>query len=179
MEECTPVRITGIMGNYMGQPQIQIMKMMVIPSTDMERIWWDECSLLKSPEGALGSPWNVSSETIDKWERRERKRKAKEREKGRGGGMDRDRAREESGSSRRTEDRNSRQREREREHARKREPRETSPNKPIPQPKPKQPIKKRIIPVALADLSGYETFGVWFCNPILQSNRCSGVFRFS
>ncbi|TGO70151.1 hypothetical protein BOTNAR_0003g00450 [Botryotinia narcissicola] len=181
ISECKVVRILGIVGSYMHVPQLQIVKMGMVGSTDVERKWWDECRELKDPErGILGREWVVASEEVERWKRRERRRKAREEEK-RGGGRDGRVVKMKAGSgSGRRED--TLRAEEKRELARKkmtnsqprsstntshstsnpkpnshpsRPPHETSPNKPLPRP----PIKKRFIPTILPDLSNYDTFG--------------------
>ncbi|TGO61713.1 hypothetical protein BCON_0025g00400 [Botryotinia convoluta] len=169
------------MGSYMQVPQLQIVKMGIVGSTDVERKWWDECRELKDPErGILGREWVVGKEEMGRWRRREMRRKARE-EENRGGGRNGRAVKMKVGSgsgSRRGED--TERVEEKRELARKkiansqlrpsantsnptytsnpnpsRPPHETSPNKPLPRP----PIKKRFIPTILPDLSNYDTFG--------------------
>ncbi|KAF7907504.1 uncharacterized protein EAF01_005090 [Botrytis porri] len=177
ISECKVVRILGIMGSYMQVPQLQIVKMGIVGSTDVERKWWDECRELKDPErGVLGREWVVGKEEMERWRRRERRRKVREEEK-RGRGRDRDRGvvkmKRDAGRREDTD-----RVEEKRELARKklensqprpsstnststsnshpsRPPHETSPHKPLPRP----PIKKRFIPTTLPDLSNYDTFG--------------------
>ncbi|TGO30943.1 hypothetical protein BPAE_0002g00340 [Botrytis paeoniae] len=179
ISECKVVRILGIMGSYMQVPQLQIVKMGVVGSTDVERKWWDECRGLKDPErGILGREWVVGKEEIERWRRRERRRKMREEEK-RGGGRDgrvvKRKMNVGSGSGRREDTERVEGR---RELARKkiansqprpstntsnstsnpnpsRPPHETSTNKPLSRP----PIKKRFIPTIVPDLSNYDTFG--------------------
>ncbi|TGO19653.1 hypothetical protein BTUL_0003g01080 [Botrytis tulipae] len=151
----------------------------MVGSTDVERKWWDECRELKDPErGILGREWVVGSEEMERWKRRERRRKAREEEKRSGGRHGRVvKSGSGSGSGRREDTQRA---EEKRELARKkmtnsqarpstntshsisistsnpsRPPHETSPNKPLPRP----PIKKRLIPTILPDLSNYDTFG--------------------
>ncbi|KAF5879520.1 uncharacterized protein Bfra_006728 [Botrytis fragariae] len=167
ISECKVVRILGIIGSYMQVPQLQIVKMGIVGSTDVERKWWDECRELKDPErGILGREWVVGREEMERWRRRERRRKAREEEK-RGGRRDGRAVKMKSGSGRRED---TEKVEEKRELARKklansqpfnsnptpsRPPHETSPNKPLLRP----PIKKRFIPTILPDLSNYDTFG--------------------
>ncbi|KAF7957682.1 hypothetical protein EAE96_003254 [Botrytis aclada] len=181
ISECKVVRILGIMGSYMQSPQLQIVKMGVVGSTEVERKWWDECRGLKDPEtGVLGREWVVGREEMERWRRRERRRKMREEVK-RGGGRDGRAAKikvvSDSGGRRREE---TERVEEKRELARKkianfqprpsantshststsnpppsRPPHETSPNKPLPRP----PIRKRFIPTIIPDLSNYDTFG--------------------
>ncbi|KAK6610878.1 hypothetical protein H4I96_02476 [Botrytis cinerea] len=183
ISECKVVRILGIVDSYMQVPQLQIVKMGIVGSTDVERKWWDECRGLKDPEmGILGREWVVGREEMERWKRRERRRKAREEEK-RGGGRDgrvvKMKMKVGSGSRRRED---TERVEEERELARKkiinsqprsstinsnptstttsnpnpsRAPHETSPNKPLPRP----PIRKRFIPTIVPDLSNYDTFG--------------------
>ncbi|KAF7941299.1 hypothetical protein EAE99_000936 [Botrytis elliptica] len=182
--ECKVVRILGIVGSYMQVPQLQIVKMGIVGSTEVERKWWDECRELKDPErGFLGREWVVGREEMERWKRRERKRKAREEEK-RGGGRDGRAVKMKSGNGNGSGRREDTERVEEKREllARKkitnpqprpstnpshstststsnphhsRPPHETSPNKPLPRP----PIKKRFIPTILPDLSTYDTFG--------------------
>ncbi|ESZ94688.1 hypothetical protein SBOR_4939 [Sclerotinia borealis F-4128] len=80
ISECTVVRILGVMGSYMNMPQIQIVKMGVVGSTDGERKWWDECTGLK--EGILGKEWLLTQEEIERWKRRERRKEKGDKEAG-------------------------------------------------------------------------------------------------
>lgn len=177
ISECKIVRILGVMGTYMTMPRLQIVKMGVVESTDVERKWWDECAGLKDPSmGILGMEWVVSEEEIERWKRRERRRKAREveREGQRTKRIDkREGSRLKDGSGRKEnidsikEERKKQQQERKRKdnphhlptiatkpaHP----PRETSPNKTNPKP---PTTKKRILPIALSDLSKYDTFGL-------------------
>ncbi|KAB8299987.1 hypothetical protein EYC80_000228 [Monilinia laxa] len=82
MEECKIVRILGVMGTYMTMPQIQIIKMGIVGSTELERKWWDECARLKLE--VLEREWRVSCAEVARWERRERRRGERERGRERG-----------------------------------------------------------------------------------------------
>ncbi|KAF7874949.1 hypothetical protein EAF04_002123 [Stromatinia cepivora] len=187
ISECKIVRILGVMGKYMTMPQLQIVKMGVVESTDVERKWWDECAGLKDPSsGILGREWVVSEEEIERWKRRERRRKAREVERERQGERegqgkkrisDREGNRLKAGSGREENtDRVKDEREQQQQERKTKDnphhlpstkpthkpppphhpPHETSPNKMNPKP----PLKKRILPIALPDLSKYDTFGL-------------------
>ncbi|KAA8572756.1 hypothetical protein EYC84_003341 [Monilinia fructicola] len=86
VQECKVVRVLGVVGTYMTRPQLHIVKMGVVGTTELERRWWDECARLKRE--VLGREWRVSREEVARWERRERRRgereRERERERGRG-----------------------------------------------------------------------------------------------
>ncbi|CAD6439772.1 1337e072-ea7f-4fda-bc0e-df9aef1f9f96 [Sclerotinia trifoliorum] len=183
ISECKTVRILGVMGTYMSMPQLQIVKMGVVESTDVERKWWDECAGLKDPSlGILGRDWVLNEEEIERWKRRERRRKAREVERGRQGvregqgqgkkmigNREGNRLKDGGGRKQNTDSVKEERAKQQQERKRKddphhllstipvKPPRETSPNK----INPKSPTtEKRILPIALSDLSKYDTFGL-------------------
>ncbi|KAJ8064654.1 hypothetical protein OCU04_006977 [Sclerotinia nivalis] len=194
ISECKIVRILGVMGTYMSMPQLQIVKMGVVGSTDVERKWWDECAGLKDPSsGILGREWVVSQEEIERGKRRERRRKAREVEREKRGEREGQRKKKvderegnrlKEGTGRKENtDRVKDEGEKQPQERKRKDnshhlvssipaqppksthkppplhhpPRETSPNKTNPKP---PAIKRRTLPIALPDLSKYDTFGL-------------------
>ncbi|KAM3075528.1 hypothetical protein ACMFMG_007671 [Clarireedia jacksonii] len=75
ISECSILRVLGTVSQFNGMIQLQVVKITVVGSTDVERKWWDECADFK--RDVLGKEWVVSEEKI--------KRHMREKEKARRG----------------------------------------------------------------------------------------------
>ncbi|PQE16928.1 ob-fold nucleic acid binding domain-containing protein [Rutstroemia sp. NJR-2017a BBW] len=82
ISECSILRVLGMVDQFNGMLQLQVVKVTVVGSTDVERKWWDECADFK--RDVLGKEWVLSQEEI----RQHTKEKERLRRRGQKAGVE-------------------------------------------------------------------------------------------